>query len=208
MTIQAQQLFDVLADELKQTKRSLSAIREGNLTSPQRLADLVKQRTDAFVDLAEHYLPSLSYETMNNAWGEVQSKIRDLLLQKEDECRQLRVKRDTFTEQRLAAEGSLSSLRSEHEKAELDLGSKVGNFHRELRLDSRVATSLAQVEQLDGQIDQGIQDLELATDHANKKLPDYQESELFGYLQDRGYGTPAYQARGLERRWDLSLIHI
>ena len=55
----------------------------------QQRDDLEDQRGDALVRLAEHYLPELTRDAIRETWIEVQPKVSQILLHKEDHRRRL-----------------------------------------------------------------------------------------------------------------------
>ena len=61
---------------------------------------------------------------------------------------------------------------------------------------------LEEIESLDEEIECCLAEHERVDADARKKLPAYEESSLFEYLKQERYGTPDYQGRGVQRRWD------
>lgn len=166
------------------------------------LRALVAQVTDAFVELAHHYLPRLDHQTLENSWAEVRHRIRHYLLLRDDQVRQLRDQLGEASSLRSRLQAELNELCDQMDHAKCDLMSKTGNVKKVLRLDSSITACSNAIQRVDQEIERGIVQLEFAESDARRKLPDYEASSLFNYLQDRHYGTPHYSQSGIERRWD------
>ena len=67
-----------------------------------------------------------------------------------------------------------------------------------VQLSDRAAIAEAALERAESNLDEVEQD-------AAKKLPAYDNSKLFRYLQDRGFNTDQYTKRGFSRRMDRIL---
>ena len=89
MTLRPFELLRRIDRESKSTKLKIDSIRSKNIERTDRLQRLAERQTDAFVELARHYLPELSHRSLADAWTEVRGRIRELLLQKEDRRRTL-----------------------------------------------------------------------------------------------------------------------
>ena len=202
MPVEPRSLLDHLVDQAESTRRSLKTTRQEQVEAPPRLRRLARRRTEAFCELARHYLPELTHEALAVAWVEVRDQIGDVLLRKNDQCRRLRTSLQQARSARQQAERELDSLQQQQEQARLDLAAKTGNYKRELRLDPSVSNCIEQIDKIDKEIERSLSELDTLQSHADRKLPDYEESSLFSYLNDRKFGTPAYQEDGLERRWD------
>ena len=74
----------------KETEARLESVRQRSQDVDRRRDELDDQRSEALMDLAEHYLPELTREAIRNTWIEVRSSISQILLRKEDHCNQLR----------------------------------------------------------------------------------------------------------------------
>lgn len=203
-----QQLLDRMDDEYASAVESVVKSQRERADGPSRLQSLADERTAAFVELSEHYLPDLDHRTLMSAWREVRGQIREVFLLKDDRCRKLRSLLMKIESKRANLESQQYGLREQFEKARRDHCSKQGNVHKVLREDSAVASCLAEINRVDVQIELALNQLDTAKSEANKKLPSYEASTLFQYLQDRHYGTPQYRETGLERRWDRWLAKL
>ena len=154
------------------------------------------------LDLARHYLPDMSPETIQRAFEEVRDDLLEVLARKQRRERDVR-------DQAAAAERE-----AEHQEAELAriteaLNSKVDERQK---LEALVAERLHQTEEFKRLSEQALAaERELQRNEervaeirseAKKKMPSFERSRLFEYLHKAGYGTPDYQANGLTRRLD------
>jgi hypothetical protein len=202
MSPTAKNLFRQLDSEIESTGRLIETIRQSNRAAAHRITALIDKRTDAFVRLAEHYLPNLTHQTLATAWHEVHDRIAEILLAQNDLQKQLQADLGEINARcdRLGFE--LQSTSQRFEKARLDLISKTGDFQKSLREDPEITRLSANITRIDREVQQGIRALEQASIDAREKLPDYEECDLFAYLREQQYGTPAYSKTGWERRWD------
>jgi hypothetical protein len=202
MPIHPSKLVRQLEAEIAAANRDVSAARKLNLDRAVRIRKLASRRTDAFVDLARHYLPDLTHDSLAAAWHEVSNQIRDLLLLKNDKRRGLKEQLQQVQSQQQQLEQELEELRQQLDHAKLVLSCKMGNYRKMLREDPRIKACNQAISSIDHEIECYLSQLDAAQEEAKRKLPEYQESSLFRYLRERQYGTPAYDGRGLERHWD------
>ncbi|MCM2370860.1 coiled-coil domain-containing protein [Aporhodopirellula aestuarii] len=204
----AQDLFRQIDDEIASAGGLIESIRQSNRASAHRITALIEKRTDAFVRLAEHYLPALTQQTLAQAWHEVHGRIREVLLAQSDACRQMQVHLSKLNDRCDHLEHQLAETTERFEKARRDLLSKTGNFQKALREDPEISRLSAEITEVDQEIQRGIAALEYVAADAQKKLPDFEECELFRYLREQNYGTPLYTKTGLERRWDRWIARL
>jgi tetratricopeptide (TPR) repeat protein len=202
MVIRLPQLLDAIEKESARTLRAIDDARDQADQVPQRLETLAEKRTDAFIELARHYLPQLSHQALADAWIEVRDQIHDVLLRKDDQCRRLRLLRDEMEAGLRNTLCERAEVAAELEKARLDLSSKRGNARKMLSEDQQVAACVQAIDDVDDEIDKALSLLDSAEADARKKLPEFEACSLFRYLQEQRFGTPEYAAGGIERRWD------
>ena len=202
MPLRPPDLFSKLSAEQSFCKRVIESVERSGRQRANRIAQLTEQRTKAFVDLARHYLPELSHRTLADAWVEVQSEIRDILLQKDDRRRTIQSQIATVIDQRHELEDQREIIREQLNKSRIKLACKTGNFKKAVREDPETSRISNEVEQIDQDIERVLQQFELAQQAAKSKLPAYEQCELFQYLNDRKFGTPEYTDTGITRRWD------
>lgn len=183
---------------LEKARSSINATKE-------KRDDLDDGRGDALVGLAEHYLPELTTDAIRTTWFEIRATVSQILLRKEGHRSQLREELDRYNLGREHEDSKLvalneeldAALESQHESAKKveDALQKDDQF---VALSDRAAMAEAALERAEANLSEIEQD-------AARKIPAYDNSKLFRYLYDRGFGTAEYTKRGFTRRMDRSL---
>ena len=191
-----------LMEGYNDAQTELEELRDQVSSEKGQREDLDDQRGNALVDLAEFYLPELTRQAIQETWIEIRSNVAELLSRKEEHRQQLDDRLSQMTSRRQQEERELDDLR--HAIDELidrqqDLLKQIDQRLREddefKRLSDRAALAEAALERAEANLNEVEQD-------SAKKLPEYDASDLFRYLYDRGYGTEAYAKRGFTRRMD------
>ncbi|SMP38811.1 hypothetical protein SAMN06265222_101192 [Neorhodopirellula lusitana] len=196
------EIFDQINASLKESVGSIVALRRANREVPNLLTMVTKERTDALLELARHYLPDLSHQTLASTWHEVRDQIQELLFLRDDACRQCQAKLDEASVRKNDLKQQLHLATQRQGKAHRDLLSKTGNFRKSLRVDPQVQSLTAAVDRVQQELDVAVAAFDRAKWHADAKLPDYEECELFTYLLEKKFGTPKYTGSGITRSWD------
>ena len=193
-----QQLMDAYA----RTQEKLDSERERVLNAKDKRDRLDDERSDALRSLAEHYLPELTKEAIHETWGEVREAVSEILARKEDEARRQQEELERLSAKRTLAEDQLVDLNRDLDEAQqaqkevaLQVERRLQDDQDFVMLSDRAAIAEAALERAEANLHEIDQE-------AVRKLPGYEESSLFHYLYDRGYGTPKYSKRGFTRRMD------
>jgi len=165
-------------------------------------------RGEALVDLAEHYLPELTRDAIRTTWVDVRSTVVQIMERKDDHRQQSRQSLDRLNLNRDHEEQTLVAI-TEQLDAALDEQQRVADeVEADLRgdaefvaLSDRAAFAEAALERAEANLNEIEQD-------AATKLPAYDNSKLFRYLHDQGFGTSAYKKRGFTRRMDRSIAKL
>ncbi|TWT33668.1 hypothetical protein KOR34_35010 [Posidoniimonas corsicana] len=162
----------------------------------------VRRRGETIVQLAKHYLPDMSDESVGQSFSGVRDELARVLEEKKQREQQLHAMWEQALDRRATLEGSL-------DEATVELNDCV---QRRGELEQRLADILADDQQFADASDEAIAaEAELARNEqrvaesrqeASDKLPAYRRSRMFQYLLENGYGTQAYKKRGLVRRLD------
>ncbi len=193
-----QQLMDAytrLTEQLEADRKNMQDVRDEH-------QQLDAQRDVALRSLAEHYLPELTADAIASTWKEVQDAISVILLQKEDEARNLQAELTQLHSNRIVSEEALmksTDLLDAAVKSQSEVSAQVeGQLQDDskfVELSDRAAIAEAALERAESNLHEIDQD-------AVRKLPAYEASALFQYLYDSGYGGRQYKRRGLTRRID------
>jgi hypothetical protein len=163
---------------------------------------LDEHRDDALVNLAEHYLPELTPEAIRQTWSEIRPTVSQIMLRKQEHADRVQIELDGLTSQRQQQDQHLLDINSQLDQAietQQEVADLVEKRLREddqfVRLSDRAAIAEAALERAEANLQEIDQD-------SARKLPAYDNSALFRYLQQRGYGTQKYTKRGFSRRMD------
>lgn len=202
MTIIGTQMHRQLLDGYKQAQHALDQARIGITVIEARRGELDEDRSQALLDLAKHYLPDLSRESIEESWIEVRGKVSRVLLRRDEKREQLERSTGVASDKLHLLEDRLFEVNESLDKSQgeqdrlSDLAeSKLTSDDTFVQLSSQAAKAEAALERAESNLDEIEQD-------AAKKLPAYRKSSLFTYLRDRDFGTNDYAKRGITRRMD------
>ncbi|WP_044301898.1 hypothetical protein [Rhodopirellula sallentina] len=171
----------------------------------QQREQLEDDRDQTLSKLAEHYLPDLSPESVQQTWVNVRPTIREILLRKENRVRELNEQLSDEDRIRRHLEDDLQRVNERLDEAETrqsDIAKQVEDYLAEqtefVDLSNRAAEAEVALQRAESNLDEISQD-------AARKLPAYNECKLFSYLKDRNFGTSEYTHRGFTRRMDRML---
>lgn len=205
MAIPGPDVHQQLMDAYAETQSRLEADRATITDVRVQRDELSDNRADALVSLAEHYLPELTREAIQETWGEIQPAVNSTLLQKEDHRRRLQEQLDQLAaslqhhQQQLGENGrQLDEASAKLQSVTSQVESRLQSDPKFVELSDRAAVAEAALERAEANLEEIDQD-------AARKIPDYNQSTLFRYLYDRGLGTPQYRGRGFTRRMDRLL---
>jgi chromosome segregation ATPase len=193
-----QQLQQAEADALQQVEESRRVIAEGR----RRFDETVKERLDAIDELARHTLPNLDAPSVAQAWSEAQQLAIQVRLRRDDHIRRLENQLRSLEEQREDLERQLLSATDSLSQKLVTRDELAVKLEQLLSVDPQFKALTAEAGQLQLRIDRGEANLKEIEADAREKLPAYENSSLFKYLHDRGFGTPQYEHRGFTRRMD------
>lgn len=202
-----------VAQALNQAAEQLRRQQTECQSSLQRLDEAtnewVDRRGKTLLELAEHYLPEVSRESVLVAFRDVRDDLLQVLARKQ---RRERALHSLLVED----ESEATRIKSNLERVTEQLDEKVAERER---LEDVVAEQLKshdKFQQLSQQALVAEQELERNEERiaeikqeASEKLPAYDNNRLFRYLYDRGYGTGEYKKKGLTRtldRWVAKMV--
>ena len=202
MPISGPVVHQQLMDAYNRVQADLKVQRERLASGADGREELFERRSDALVKLAEHYLPELTPEAVRRTWTEVQPSFHELLRRKEADIQnvsqhlQIAIAEKEQQEQILmSVDADLDSASDRQDEVAAKVESALQANEDFVQLSNRAAVAEAALERAEANLQEIDQD-------SARKLPAYEQSTLFRYLQDRGFGTPAYQSRGFTRRMD------
>lgn len=181
---------------------NLDSIRGNFGEIESRRDELEANRDKSLSDLARHYLPSLTAESISQTWADVRPSIREVLLRKQNEARKLNedleadnVLRRGQEEALFAINEAIEAAQNDQTRIALDVENELQTMPEFVRLSDRAGVAEAALERAEANLNEVSQD-------AARKLPAFDSCKLFSYLKERGFGTKAYTHRGFTRRMD------
>ncbi|MEO1528151.1 MAG: hypothetical protein AAFX06_22200, partial [Planctomycetota bacterium] len=84
MTIIGTNMHRQLLDGYKHAQTALEQARTGLTAIESHRGELDERRSAALLDLAEHYLPDLSRDSIEASWIEVRGKVSRILLRRDE----------------------------------------------------------------------------------------------------------------------------
>ena len=169
---------------------------------------LLANQSDAFRELAQHYLPRLDDDIERDGWLEMRGVLRDIMLRRDDSRRQLGIRLHTASTQQASAEGQWKQLSEQFSAAAQKADELAKQLTEKLTSDpdlQRLSRDAAEAQARLEQATANLGDVEL---EAKTKLPPYEHSRLFQYLWDSEYDTERYKHRGMSRRIDRWLSRL
>lgn len=175
----------------------------------EQMNDLVERKGAALLELARYYLPEFNRTSVESTFAEVRSALYEVLGRKErlqteltaraarfvESCRVLTEKLDFITQQ-------LNEHVRRREELEVQVADRLKDDAEFQKLSHDAAQMEARLQQNEARVHE-------MQESAREKLPPYEQSSLFQYLYQRGYGTSEYKATGLTKsldKWVAKLI--
>lgn len=195
----------LLMEGYKEIQSRIERLRSEVSAIDHERGELADDRSDALLDLAEHYLPELTRDAIESSWTEVRGSLTQILMRKEDQRRRLNEALAEINDRRLLQEdrllqvnASLDEAKETQDRLSTAVESELAADDHFVQLSRQAAVAEAALERAEANLNEIEQD-------AARKLPAYEDSALFTYLRDRYYGTQDYPHRGFTRRMDRIL---
>ena len=202
MPISGPVVHQQLMDAYNRVQADLKVQRERLASGADGRDELFQRRGDALVKLAEHYLPELTSEAVRSTWTEVQPSFQELLRRKDadaqavtQQLQNLIAEKEQQEQVLLNVDADLDAASDKQDEVAAQVESSLQTDEDFVALSDRAAVAEAALERAEANLQEIDQD-------SARKLPAYEQSTLFRYLRDQGFGTPAYQKRGFTRRMD------
>lgn len=211
MPIEGTELFETLQGELQAAGDSVARCESDASTLEGQTNDLLDLRGKALLELARHFLPTMSRPAIESTFDGIRSDLLAILARKDERQKRLQSELAAGLEETRRVEAELADVTkrlnekvAERERLEIQVAE---TLKQNADFQERSKLALHAEEQLHRN-EQRVADMQK---EAAEKLPRYEESRLFRYLLDRHYGTPEYQAKGLILeldRWVARLIRF
>jgi hypothetical protein len=205
MPISGPVVHQQLMDMYNRLQQQYEADRSILVTAKSRRDELDSGRSETLLALAEHYLPELTADSLRETWVEVRPRIAEILRRQEAEVARFTTRLDEANREHHSLDDKLVHLNRDLDEAmdrqeslSRDVEKKLLENKNFVELSDRAAMAEAALERAESNL------LEIEQDAA-RKLPAYDNSKLFKYLHELGFGTDAYAKKGFARRMDRML---
>ncbi len=173
-----------------------------------KISALTLERDECYASLAVTYLPELEAESIKRTLSEVQETVREVFKEKQKRRKDL--------------DGILVESNEGIKKLHTDLDSATENLNKKAaereNLTKIIASNLKknldyvaldnQAKEADLKLAQNKKSAEEVRKQSAEKLPAYENSKLFMYLKDRGFGTEEYSTGNVIRMLDSWVAKI
>jgi hypothetical protein len=165
---------------------------------------LLADQSDAFRELAQHYLPRLDDDVESDGWTEMRAVLRDIMLRRDDSRRQLETRLQTAATQQSSAEMLWKQLSEQFSAVTQKADELTTQLTEKLTADPDLQRLSREAAEGQARLEQATANLSDVETEAKNKLPPYENSRLFQYLWDSEFDTDRYQRRGMSRcDWTL-----
>ena len=191
-----------LGKATQQVKRHLGECQASLRKLDQSMEHVLNQRGEALLDLARHYLPDMTRESVLNTFQDLRKDLLNVLARKQHSKEKVSQELRELEQENVRLQAELESANEEfHELAEERAGleSVVADRLRENKEFVELSQEALASEQ---QLERNEERVAEIQAEAKEKLPSYNKSRLFRYLIDRDYGTSAYKKKGWTKRLD------
>lgn len=166
------------------------------------MGELIEQRGQSLLRLAEHYLPNIDSQTIAGTFAEVRHQLVDILNRKQRHEREIErtLQADVAEELRLEQELDEITARLNEKVARREELEKIVAQRLEGDLEfQRLSKEALSAEQELNRNEQRVTEIKT---EAAEKLPSYEKNRLFKYLHERAYGTAEYKKTGMTEKLD------
>ena len=208
MPIRGPQLFQELQRAQSRIHQAVAALEESSRNVDERMDQFVSQRSDEFLELARHYLPDISMETVERSFVGVRDELVALLKKKQAREQELLTsieRAEKAIDEDTAETDRVTEKLNEKAKQRDELQEVVANRLKGMQEYVDLSIEAAKAEQ---RLTANEQRLEQVEQESSQKLPSYDNSRLFKYLYDRNFGTGNYEGAGFIRRMDRRLARF
>jgi hypothetical protein len=193
-----QQLLDAYAN----VQSYLESERSSILSAKDQRDELNVDRGEALDSLAEHYLPELTEQAIAQTWSEVRDGMTQILHRQREHVRRVELELAEANEKRLRLDRQLMKLNENLDQAQVERNNIAAKVEQQLREDTRFAELSDRAAVAEATLERAEANLQEIDQESARKLPAYEQSALFRYLYERGFGTNQYTSRGFTRRMD------
>lgn len=195
-------VYQTLDRSVRQTLSQVERYDAQLKSLSEEAAEFITQRGATLLELAHHYLPEISQDTIAGSFREIRADLQQVLESKLHHQQQLKEKLETVATDLLRQQVELDQVTeklddivAQREKLEAEVAKRLTEHNLFKQLSKRAL--LAEQE-----LDRNEQRISEIDKEVEEKRPAYEKSPLFQYLHRQAYGTPGYDPHG--RKWKLT----
>jgi hypothetical protein len=207
-TTEGAEVYRELTAAQARAKAGLGECRQEADRLDARMRELLAQRGEAVLKLANHYLPAMSRPAIEATFDGIRADLLAILARREARRAELKGQVDQGATESRRVNGEIDAVTARlnekvalREKLEAQVAATLkvnADFQERSKLALQAEEKLHRDE---GRV------AEMERESA-EKLPHYNRSRLFRYLYDRGYGTPEYKATGWVKSMDRHVADL
>lgn len=205
MPIPGPTVHQQLLDAYDKVQHHLERERESILSAKDRREALRDDRGEVLDALAEHYLPELTQQAVAETWSEVRDQMMQVLRRKQEHTGRVELELADAKRRREQAEQQWAEINAAYNEAQAEQERIAATVEQQLRQDEKFIELTDRAAMAESALERAEANLQEIDQESARKLPAYDDSALFRYLYDRGYGTDRYKHRGFTRRMDRQL---
>jgi hypothetical protein len=202
MSIPGPNVHQQLLDAYANVQSYLESERSSILNAKNQRDELNVDRGKALDSLAEHYLPELSEQAIAKTWTEVRDGMTQILHRQREHLRRVELEVADVNQQRQKLDQQLMKLNEDLDRTRAEQDTIAAKVEQTLRGDTRFAELSDRAAVAEATLERAEANLQEIDQESARKLPAYEQSALFRYLYERGFGTDRYTSRGFTRRMD------
>jgi len=191
-----------LEDELQTLRHEVSRSEGERSEFETKLDQLVQKRGTALIELAKLALPELSQSSIASTYDAVQDELAGILSRRDRRVEQVSARHQRLQSRFDELNQKQREATANHESVSEQLAQLEKKIATFLQNDPDFQTMSNAAMQAEMKIANNEARLEELAQDAKEKLPAYNESSLFRYLQKRNYATTDYAPRGLTQQLD------
>lgn len=202
------QVYQTLQKVLEDARDEAARYESDATRIDTEIDQLVAQRGEALLELARHYLPAMTRPMIEQTFEGVRADLLAILSRRDQRQKNLTEQLGRNSEDARALQSSLdevtarlNTLVARREELEARVA-EILKTNDEFQSRSRLAL------QAEEQLHRNEQRVAEIQAEAQEKRPGFENSRLFKYLYDRGYGTPRYRPTGLIARLDRWVANL
>ena len=208
MPVPGTEILRRIADFAASINGSEKEARARAMDVSNEIEKLLVDQSDAFRELAQHYLPRLDDDVESDGWTEMRAVLRDVMLRRDDARRLLQTRLQTASTQQSSSEMQWKQLSEQFSAATQKADELTTQLTEKLTTDPDLQRLSREAAEGQARLEQATANLSDVESEAKNKLPPYENSRLFQYLWDSEFDTERYQRRGMSRRIDRWLSRL